>query len=818
MCNNVKSGQVNYPKIKCPTHGSNCALLKMKKLRAAFLKKIVENDEVEKKDGIKLEMAHFVKNVAESIVKIEKEESDEKKNKGELTAENAWKRLAPTKKSGKEKSECYEDTVLAEDIKELEKITKESKETLEKSGEELVNYIKTEEFQKHLLTVHGKQYVSAEIAQKVYELPPEESKNKILLIDHIIAEVTDGLTHAKAGREFLEKLFDENELKKLESFSDVWGRVGKIKSTYDNSEKVIKGGAADVFKELEAFNRFFFNISSAITSHISKLVADKTVTKILDFSYDEKLKKIFDFLDKKYGVQLMDMLLERGEQLLKMSDKAFELLSSGKNLKQAFKGITKEIGDIHPDTLGKYDANAICGAWFGLTMDIISLSFAASGFLDKMEKGKGSLDHKDKLDMLQNISGTIKSGGEVLEAYRKAFADNADEAASASISKLSKTIKAFGVVGAVATAIVSGMKSVEGFKENDYEIGIYNAFNACLAVASIPFIIAGAASATVILAVVGLIGAFIYSKIKDPAILDYLERTIWSEQKPGIIKLEDTVDEFYNRLYGTLTIRYHEEDDLKENSYFEIGFNGFSDNTKFYVQLTPKGIVDKDTKKQLVDKKMLHLKNAKPMSEINSKVVPKILKSHFWNDSRYNKSVKIYNIADTWKVASPHMVEGVEFLVEAGYDPTGRAAGNISKMKITAKEDDLELNLNQEAVLFERAYAEDKAKAFGNASKGKRVELSSDNVLYVHTYVRNAKEHEVRIHVKDGILGAMGDYWSKEKLVSSKEEAHNIIPIIVDKYMGIDTNVDIDVELLRDGKVIKKENYGIWTLVKNGYL
>jgi len=808
----IKSGQTNYPKVKCPTHGHSCPLNKLQTLRKTYLRDLTNYDKTMHNEGFRLNMGQFVKAIAESVAKIDK---------GELNAKEAWERLTPSNRNKKAKSECYEDTFLAEDLKKLKIKVDNTKQTLESSGSELVDYLKSEDLQKHLKEIHGKQYISAETAHKVYDLPPDASKNKILLIDHILAEVTDGLASVKAGQKFMEKLFDKNELEKLEAFSDAWDRIRKIKGAYDTAEKSMEGGAKQFLGELEAINRFVFNISSVITSRISKLVADGAVTSILKFADDEKLKPIFAFLDEKYGIKIMDMLMDRGEQFCKMADNAFALLAKGKTFKQSFKEMTDEVGKLPPESPGDYDTKAIAGSWFSLAMDLMALCMASSTFAKKMHKDEA--DVKDYLDIIQNAAGVLKSGTEIVQAYLNALAQNSDDMlihgiSATSPSRVASIVKGIGVATAVLSATISLIKAYEGYKDNDNEILYLNIINAGIALGAIPALIIGASSVTVVLAVVGVITTIIFYKIADPPVLNFLEKTVWSKQKPGAIKLENTIDGFYKSLYGSLEIAYYHNNEFKENSYFEIHYKGFDDKTILFIQITPKGIIDDNTKKQLVEKMRFPLSRAKPMSSIDDPGTPKVLKSHFWNDSRYRKYIRVYSIAQTWVNAGPHMKPGVKFLVEAAIDPSGRAGEDISKMSLKATLDDLDMDLSKEPVLWGRAYAAEKSKAFENPGKGNKVELTPDNVLKVNVYTRDAVDHFIRIHIKDGMIGRIGDYWSESVLITSDNEMRHIIPVKINNYWGTGTSVDIDVELVKENTVIKKENYGIWDLVKYGHL
>ena len=120
----------------------------------------------------------------------------------------------------------------------------------------------------------------------------------------------------------------------------------------------------------------------------------------------------------------------------------------------------------------------------------------------------------------------------------------------------------------------------------------FNIINAGLALGAIPAIIIGATSVTVVLAIVGVITAFIFYIIADPPVLNFLEKTVWSRQNPGGIKLEETIDGFYRHLYGSLEISYNYNEEFKEYSYFEIHFNGLNDDTRLYIRVRPKGVKD----------------------------------------------------------------------------------------------------------------------------------------------------------------------------------------------------------------------------------
>ncbi len=544
----------------CDT-GKSCPLHKAMRLREAYHAAVFNYDDKKKLHGERLEMALFVREVANGAAE----------NK-DIGKSEVWSNMLGPNKSGNAGS-SYERSYLKQDIDRMENDIKRAKQKMEDAAEKLTDYIASSRFQNHMLKFHRDVPLQSTVIKRIYDCQPKSNQGVYRELDHYLACLTENLAASDKGHSFLERLLKEQELGKMVAFKDMWDYMGKVQ------------GAT------EPMGKFLYNVAPVLTMEASRLLTKGAAKSFRDVLKNRKIAAILDFLNKKTKVDFAELVEKRAKGFSKLSRK----ISLQINRHNGAKNVLKTLDEEFKDDVAVKKAKAfdkLDGQWFGLMLGIVSLSMSTIDLLSDFKK-KG---FKDFVGVINDVAGLAKSVAEGVELSKTA-SGYMEKAAT-----MNKVVRGLGILGCILGAILSAIAIYEGWKSGDWDKILLGVGGFVASGISMVGIIASSATCTGIGAVVGLLLAIIASLVLDPKIIDYLEDTAWGEDSEDgdVIKVKDTKDEFYKAMYS-VDVDFELDKHDSEDSHIAITCNLLGDRVPVYVT-----IKDEDNKNKSLGRKAVY--------------------------------------------------------------------------------------------------------------------------------------------------------------------------------------------------------------------
>ncbi|SYZ72864.1 membrane hypothetical protein [Candidatus Zixiibacteriota bacterium] len=610
-----------------------CPVRKAMDLHASFLQAVAALEERNRTHGSYLEMAYFVKQVAEQTIAGGKSKKD------------VWKEFRP--KSSGSTPQKYEDTLLYAEIDKREKQAKKLKDAIDQECGKLVDYLADKKFQQHLLNYHKNIEISPDIAQEVYGIEPGGkrakggAKNREL--DHIIAVLTEGLSVSTKGQEFLDKVADDSWVQSHVAFADIWGYMSQVNSITD------------------PVGKFFSNVAPIIGIRAGEMIRSGQAKSVQAVLNDAKISKTLTFLKKKLKIDFAAYLEKRSDFFVARATAKRDFLQSYKNIQKEIAGWSAEGGaafDPHfAQKIEKIEGRAyLDNAWIGLTLDSVTLTISVVGIASDLKKA----GFKDYVGAIRDLSGLAKTIGETVEARMKYTG------ATISIKSAQTFIRVTGVIGCLAQAVLYTADIIGGAQSGDADIVILNSMGLALTAYGAYAIIVASSLHTGIFAILGIALAILMALILDPKIIDYLEDTFWGEHNK--FKIAETKNEYYKLFEVKVEFIFEEFD--SNQSYIQVESDLLADDSAVAVEIVHKGSGN-----------TLGVKMAYPNhKDIDGKGIVQKDDFSWWQgrSSTYSKRIRILKAWDIW---SGIVRDGnTPYDILAGSDPKISQMKKVSEM------------------------------------------------------------------------------------------------------------------------------------------
>jgi hypothetical protein len=650
---NVTSGKSHILDIKCKT-GDSCLVNRAFYLHTKYIDVILENEKLHKKYDERLQMAEFVREVAKTAEKSEKIDKDD-----------VWKNMRASADGGA--AGDYETSWLKQDIESMKKKLQQSMNTIETRAKNLTKYIGSDVFQKHLVRFHTKP-LDEETVQAFYEQLQATDKASGLKtyreIDLILALLTVELAHSKSGREFLEKITDDQWLKKAVAFADMWGYIGKIKAS------------------AETIGQIMHNFGPILTSRINILINEGKVATIDDILKDPDLKRHFDFLDKKFKIKISEWLRKKAEIYSEGARETARKMRYRSGLEKAVQNwLNKGHVDFDEAYRNKLQVDEhsakLDGVWLGLTLDSVALAMSVAKLFSDLKKAKLS----DWFGALNDLLGLSKTVFELAESRIIVINGHQTE-----MSQFFKGAARYaGLIAGIVTAVLSLMKAYEGFKSKDWDVVLLGIAGAGLGIVGGIAAFAGLSTLGGITVILGILLAIISALILDPPIIDFLEDVEWGEDR--VIKVKDTIKEYYKKMFK-LSVSFIVSQYDANYSFIRIESNILGNTVPVFVEVLAPG--NKSLGKRTIYPGMKKVQGkGKIEKEAGGWDFP-------W--PMHGKRLKISKPWDIWPEIRRD--NDTEYTIRAGIDPSNNRKMAIPEMALNDDTSGVEFPEKQEPILI----------------------------------------------------------------------------------------------------------------------
>jgi hypothetical protein len=726
------------------------------KLRYLYQEKLRDFNCCQEVVGQELAMAKFVREVAQKT---------SKNSKGQISETAVWKSFLH--KNGKSiNAKSYDDTQLKKFIENCESKIEKYQSDSESAAEDLITFIKDKKFQKHLLKAHCRldkngenlDYLTPEEAQMFYEVKPG-GQGKLRDLDHIAALLTENLSATEKGMEFLATLVDENSIVDLEAFAKVWENVKKIKEAGEGAKE-----------GLEPVGKFLYNIMPVLTKKIQSLVVKEGIHSIDGVLKNAELKKIFNFLDKKFDTNITGYMKDKAVAYGVKAKNIIKNVNNGVTWKKSLSSLQDSILDPAKDkhfasVEKKYESiETLKGVWLNISFSMISFCVATAKIVSDYKEAKV----KDWLGAVNELTSLAKTLAQTYQTSLTATSFDFAGKEAAVFTTKAKTagqcVKGLGVVASFITVLCCIPDIAEGVERNDLEVIILNSIGLGIALGGVYAAIVESAMLSGVLAVAGLLLAIIMAVVLDPPVIDYFEDTEWGKNQNGLIPIKETIKKFYEKMFK-LRIWFEENDYDKTQSCIKIESGVLADSAPVFIQL-------------------IHKKSGKafPIEKIfpgnpDAHGKGKILKDEVsWSEGWpfYPKRIHVFNAWEIWPINN-----GEKYTIKAGIDPEAEDEEKLDKMALKGEASDIEFDFYQDPQLQEmragfHSYWGDQVTIQGGNTY---FHYQSNGKIILNVYTRHAQGCQIDVNAKDS------GYISSPLISSVKniavQDDHSIIPIVI---------------------------------------
>lgn len=474
------------PHIRCKM-GEKCLYADALKLHEAYRRALKNDTKLLKKWQQRLKMARFVKAVAENAAKSDPD---------------VWENLLVADKSSKASS--FANSFLRSDIQDLEE---EITATIEAKAKALVDFLKREDFQKHLVRFH-RHHVLEDYS--IYDDPALYVQDLLATpmfatwrhMDHCLAVLTDQLAASKTGYKFLEEFLIQDPPEEADAFDNFLKHAKKAKSL---------GGP---------LSKFFYNVSPVVVTRIQRAIHQKkllTTQSVLD---DPEVKEVLSKLSAKLAIphaNLNAWITKRATDF------------SGRIAKSEVSDLKKLVDTF--DDLAEQDFDAVAAAknklntaWLRVGFGTIAFYASLAPMMDKLA-AKKKLNAKDWMGLVDSMASFAQTIAELKEADDILKGANGNIVDSASAARFAKTC---GVAAGIAGIVISLMEVDAALQSRDAEKIILTWTGAVVGVSGFVATIISATLVSGVLTVVGVALAVASAILlrEDPA-APYLAKTPW---------------------------------------------------------------------------------------------------------------------------------------------------------------------------------------------------------------------------------------------------------------------------------------------------
>ncbi len=716
MCNPTSGrSQTLTLRSSCP-QGSNCPLHEAMRKRGAFLASLNHFNHVSHQHEEKMRMSNFVKEVAESTA-----------NSDGISPSDVWENMLGSGGNGSATS--YNNTFLKEEIDHMQQEISHAKEDAEDAADDLVNFIKSSSFQRHLMRYHKNVQMDRQSASEIYGVDLSDTNNSSLPpyreIDHYAAVFTEHLSMTDHGKDFLIDLLDDSALHNLPAFEDVWGFFDKVNSAS------------------EPMGKFVYNVIPVITDKINHLISSGSVSNINSVLNNQEVQQYIDFLNVKFGVNISPWLRERAESFGRRSHSAINDINNRNDLRRAI-GRWRDL----PEGQLEGDYEKLNGAWLELTFGIVAFTISTVKIIHDFKHA----GFKDWVGLVNDFTGLMKTTSETIESRFRVSAsimrasEAGDEAVAEVILKANaaKNIAlSLGVLAHLLGVVLSVVAIVEGIQSKDWDRVAVGVAGFIVSYVGFFAVLAEAAIVSGVCTILGLIIVVISAFIFDPPIIDYIEDTHWGEDHS--ISIANTISEFYKKLFK-LRLRFEISDYDSNNSYLNIESNALNDNMPVYITI-----------KRQSDWHILGRKAVYP-SRNQVENHGRVRKNVQWHTTRpfAPRAIEVYNIWDIWQDINRD--NSTEYYIKGEIDVDGNNSATLEDVL-----SDVTFPVPQTPILW-TAYATSPLNMFENNVRfiGTDSYISPDSSGHIQldVYTKYASGCKIEVKAIKDTFGPFNDHIS----------------------------------------------------------